>query len=134
MEATPKNLRLRKKILDETQRKRAAKAGCCAWRASPDMPGDELEPGAGEPFPLPIERELDLHTFSPKDIKELVPAYLAACREKGILEVRIVHGKGIGNLRRTVHAILARIPEVSSFATATEAYGGWGATIVHLKP
>ncbi len=87
-----------------------------------------------EPFQLPIEGELDLHTFRPQDVKELVPAYLTACREKGILEVRIVHGKGIGNLRRTVHAILARSPEVASFALATEQFGGWGATIVHLHP
>jgi DNA-nicking Smr family endonuclease len=87
-----------------------------------------------EPFQLPIEGELDLHTFSPKDLKELVPAYLEACREKGILEVRIVHGKGIGNLRRTVHALLSRHPDVVSFALANEHFGGWGATIVHLRP
>jgi DNA-nicking Smr family endonuclease len=87
-----------------------------------------------EPFQIPIEGELDLHTFNPKDIKVLVPEYLEACREKGILEVRIVHGKGIGNLRRTVHALLARNPNVISFALATEHFGGWGATIVHLRP
>ena len=86
------------------------------------------------PVPLPIEGELDLHTFRPADIKELVPAYLEACRDKGILEVRIVHGKGVGNLRRTVHAILSRMPEVVSYSLATEHYGGWGATIVHLRP
>ncbi len=97
------------------------------------MHPDEAD-SSNEPFQLPIERELDLHTFSPKDIKELVPAYLQACREKGLLEVRIIHGKGIGNLRRTVHAILARSSEVASFALATEAFGGWGATIVHLHP
>jgi DNA-nicking Smr family endonuclease len=88
----------------------------------------------GEPFPIPIEGELDLHTFSPKDLKELLPAYLVACREKGLLEVRIVHGKGIGNLRRTVHALLSRMPEVRAFALASPAYGGWGATMVHLQP
>ncbi len=87
-----------------------------------------------QPFQLPIEGELDLHTYSPKDVKDLVPAYLEACRDKGILEVRIVHGKGIGNLRRTVHALLARNPDVVSFALATEHFGGWGATIVHLRP
>ncbi len=98
------------------------------------MNAGELEIGPGEPFPLPIEGELDLHTFSPKDLRELIPAYLSACRMKGILEVRIVHGKGIGNLRRTVHALLARSPEVLSYALATEHYGGWGATMVHLHP
>jgi DNA-nicking Smr family endonuclease len=86
------------------------------------------------PVDLPVEGVLDLHTFAPRDIKELLPAYLAACREKGILEVRIIHGKGIGNLQRGVHAILRRLPEVTSFALASELYGGTGATIVKLLP
>ena len=82
---------------------------------------------------MPIEDVLDLHTVRPQDIKELLPAYFEACRERGILEVRVVHGKGIGNLRRTVEALLPRIPEVESFAPASEFYGGAGATIVRLK-
>jgi DNA-nicking Smr family endonuclease len=88
----------------------------------------------GDPFQIPIEGELDLHTFNPRDIKELLPAYLTACREKGIFQVRVIHGKGIGNLRRTVHALLARMPEVASYALAGEHFGGWGATIVNLRP
>lgn len=87
-----------------------------------------------EPIELPIDGVLDLHTFQPKEIKDLLPAYLAECRARGILQVRVIHGKGIGNLRRTVHAILARTPEVASFAIAGEHYGGLGATIVNLRP
>lgn len=87
-----------------------------------------------EPIQLPIAGVLDLHTFQPRDVKDLVPDYLAACREKGILQVRIIHGKGIGNLRRSVHAILARTPEVISFTLDHPEYGGWGATLVMLKP
>jgi DNA-nicking Smr family endonuclease len=83
---------------------------------------------------LPIDGVLDLHTFRPRDVKDLLPEYLQACRERGILRVRVIHGKGIGNLRRTVHALLARDSGVESFALASEAFGGWGATIVHLKP
>ncbi len=83
---------------------------------------------------MPIDGVLDLHTFRPKDIKELVPDYLAACRAKGILRVRIVHGKGIGALRQTVHAILRKLPEVASFTLAGELSGSWGATIVSLRP
>jgi DNA-nicking Smr family endonuclease len=86
-----------------------------------------------DPIELPIDGVLDLHTFRPQEIKELVPDYLNACRQRGILRVRIIHGKGIGNLRRTVHSILAKDPGVVSFSLAGEAFGGWGATIVHLQ-
>ena len=85
-----------------------------------------------EPVELPIDGVLDLHTFRPAEIKGVVTDYLAECRARGILEVRIIHGKGIGQLRQTVHSILAKHPQVTSFALAGEAYGGSGATIVHL--
>jgi DNA-nicking Smr family endonuclease len=85
------------------------------------------------PIDLPIDGTLDLHTFRPQDVKALVPDYLAECRERGILEVRIIHGKGMGALRRTVHAILSRLPEVASFGLALEDAGGWGATLVTLR-
>jgi len=87
-----------------------------------------------EPIQLPIDGVLDLHTFHPREVKELVLDYLAECRARGILRVRIIHGKGIGQLRQTVHAILQKHPDVASFNLAREHFGGWGATIVHLKP
>lgn len=86
-----------------------------------------------ESVELPIEGALDLHTFRPRDIKELLPDYLNACRGKGLYHVRIIHGKGTGALRQSVHAILGRLPEVESFHLAGEQSGGWGATIVHLR-
>jgi len=86
------------------------------------------------PVELPIDGTLDLHTFLPRDVATLVPDYLAACRERGILQVRIVHGKGTGALRRTVQALLSRLPEVIAFRTAAEDAGGWGATLVDLRP
>jgi len=85
------------------------------------------------PVDLPIDGVLDLHTFRPADVKGVVTEYLAACQEKGIFQVRIIHGKGIGNLRRTVHALLAKMPEVISFSLAGEHFGSWGATIVNLR-
>src|SRR5207247_7705888 len=97
------------------------------------MADDESIGEKDEPVELPIDGVLDLHTFRPKDVKEVVTEYLAACRQRGILQVRIIHGKGIGNLRRTVHALLAKLPEVAAFSDASEHYGGWGATIVHLR-
>ena len=86
-----------------------------------------------EPLQLPIDGVLDLHTFRPQDVKDLVLEYLATCRERGIFQVRIIHGKGIGNLRRTVQAILARHPQVVSFTLDHPEYGGWGATLVALR-
>ena len=87
-----------------------------------------------EPVQLPIDGTLDLHVFSPRELGELIPAYLAECIKKGIYDVRIIHGKGQGNVRRSVHAILARLSEVQDFRLADEAGGGWGATLVRLMP
>lgn len=81
---------------------------------------------------LPIDGVLDLHTFRPRDVKPVVLDYIDLCRERGIYELRIIHGKGIGQLRATVHSLLAKHGAVRSFALASEAYGGSGATIVHL--
>jgi len=83
---------------------------------------------------LPIDGELDLHTFHPREVGDLVPGYLEECRKRGILTVRVVHGKGTGQLRRTVHAILDGIEWVESFTTTGGQKGGWGATVVTLAP
>ena len=87
---------------------------------------------AHEPFELPIDGVLDLHTFSPKEVKDLVPEYIGECLRRGITEIRIIHGKGTGALKATVHAILKKDPRVASFKDADAGAGGWGATIVRL--
>ena len=87
-----------------------------------------------ETVEIPIDGTLDLHTFHPRELKALLPDYLQACREKGILQVRVVHGKGTGTLRRSVHAILGRLPEVESYKLAGGDGGSWGATLVTLVP
>lgn len=75
---------------------------------------------------------LDLHTFRPSDVKELIPDYIDECIERGFSQVRIIHGKGRGTLRRIVHAALERHPSVAEFELAEPFAGGWGATIVRL--
>ncbi len=86
-----------------------------------------------DPVRIPITGELDLHTFRPAEVPRLIDSYLAACRERGLREVRIVHGKGTGTLRETVHAILRRSPLVESFRLGDETSGSWGATLARLK-
>ena len=94
---------------------------------------DEAE---DNPFPDPVEIEitdsLDLHSFSPKDIRAVVEAYLAEAHKKGFPIVRIVHGKGVGIQREIVRKVLSETDFVRSFKNAPEFSGSWGATIAHL--
>jgi DNA-nicking Smr family endonuclease len=83
---------------------------------------------------LPLDGVLDLHAFAPRDVSDLVPTWLDACKDNGLFELRIIHGKGRGVLRRSVHAILERRDDVARFALAPEDRGGWGATLITLKP
>ncbi len=86
-----------------------------------------------EPIELPITDELDLHTFRPQEVSDLLDDYLAACLEKGIFSLRIIHGKGKGILKKSVQSILGKHPLVESFSDAPADAGGWGATRVWLK-
>lgn len=85
-------------------------------------------------FEYPIDGTLDLHAFRPSEVGDLVRDYLEECRARGILEVRVIHGKGTGALRETVHATLARMPFVVSYRLAGPGAGSWGATLVVLAP
>jgi DNA-nicking Smr family endonuclease len=86
-----------------------------------------------EAVEMPVDGVLDLHTFRPQETRELVPEYLDLCRERGILDVRIIHGKGVGVQREIVHAVLRRHPAVIDFGHPTD-QGSWGATVVRLAP
>ncbi|HET7747501.1 MAG TPA: Smr/MutS family protein [Vicinamibacteria bacterium] len=98
------------------------------------MEGDP--PEGGEPpdeVEIPITGELDLHPFSPRDVVAVAADYLDACRERGILTVRLVHGRGKGVQRAAVRRMLGGREDVVSFADADPVSGGWGATIVVLR-
>lgn len=86
------------------------------------------------PVDYPIDGTLDLHMFAPEDTREVVKEYIAACLRKNILRVRIVHGKGIGVKRRIVHKLLGDHPNVVRHRHEGGFGGGWGATVVDLKP
>lgn len=99
------------------------------WHGAAGLSGQ-----AAEAAPLPLDGELDLHNFSPKQVAPLVREYIAACREVGVLELRVVHGKGKGVLRRTVHSLLDKHPAVADYRLGGHGEGSWGATVVTLRP
>ena len=87
-----------------------------------------------EPVSLPIEDSLDLHPFSPKDVRPVVEEYLKEAAARGFSEIRLIHGRGIGFQRASVQRLLAGHPLVERFFDAPPERGGWGATVVVLKP
>jgi DNA-nicking Smr family endonuclease len=91
-------------------------------------------PFGREPVRVPIEDALDLHGFQPREVREVVDAYLDAAREAGFREVRLIHGRGRGVQRKAIQSMLARDPRVARFADAPPERGGFGATLVWLRP
>ena len=85
-----------------------------------------------EPIEFPISDTLDLHTFRPSEISDLLDDYFEECVARGIFSVRVIHGKGTGALKKRVRAILAKHPLVAGYADASPDAGGWGATQVNL--
>jgi dsDNA-specific endonuclease/ATPase MutS2 len=95
---------------------------------------DEDEPDPTQPFKIQVEDSIDLHSFPPRDVPDVVDAYLEEAVEKGFSEVRLIHGRGIGVQRDRVQNLLARHSLVSGFHDAPPDRGGWGATVAYLKP
>ena len=101
------------------------------------MAPDESSAGSDpsdEPVALPIEDSLDLHSFRPADVPSVVDEYLREAQARGFIEVRLIHGRGIGVQRAIVQSLLGRHPLVAGFADAPEDRGGRGATLVRLRP
>ncbi|MGB1013048.1 MAG: Smr/MutS family protein [Nannocystaceae bacterium] len=95
--------------------------------------GPAWDRSSTKPVRVAIDGTLDLHLYKPKQVKKVVRSYLDACHAEGVVELRIIHGKGIGNLRRTVHALLERDSRVAGFRLGGAGEGGWGATVVVLE-
>jgi dsDNA-specific endonuclease/ATPase MutS2 len=85
-----------------------------------------------EPVRIPITDEFDLHSVPPRDVREVVEAYLEETHRMGFRAIRIIHGRGIGVQRDIVRAVLARTPYVLAYGDAPPEAGGWGATIATL--
>lgn len=96
--------------------------------------GDVGFPNPDEPHEMPIESALDLHPFQPRDILDVVDAYLEEAQRRGFTEVRLIHGKGTGFQRERVQKLLATHPRVLTFQDAPADRGHWGATLVKLRP
>lgn len=109
---------------------------------APSKPGEpdadlfdpDYDPEAELGGELPIDGTLDLHTFKPSQATDVLREYIGACLERGLLELRVVHGKGTGAMRDAVHASLAKDPRVAGYRLAGPEAGGWGATLVALRP
>lgn len=110
--------------------------GCGCWGGTRGtfLTSNPDEGSQAAPVEVPLSAELDLHTFSPSDVPSLVDEYIRACREKGLLSVRIVHGRGKGVQRARVRQLLGARADVLSYSDAPPTWGFWGATVVRLAP
>ncbi|MAE95106.1 MAG: DNA mismatch repair protein MutS [Deltaproteobacteria bacterium] len=101
------------------------------FRGGPPQEPEDAPPP--EPIHVPITDVLDLHDFHPREVLPVTEAYLEAAREKGLVVVRLIHGKGKGVQRARLHQLLREHPDVADFEQAPAEHGGWGATRVQLR-
>ncbi|HEX6176853.1 MAG TPA: Smr/MutS family protein [Thermoanaerobaculia bacterium] len=86
-----------------------------------------------DPVEVPIEDVLDLHPFRPADVRDVALEYLSEARRRGLRQVRLIHGRGIGVQRERIQSLLRTLDWVEEFHDADHSGGGWGATVVLLK-
>ena len=96
------------------------------------MSARERAQGPGEIHRLPIEDTIDLHAFAPRDVAAVVDEYVRAAHERGLREVRLIHGRGRGVQRGRVQSVLEAHPLVAEFWDAPESH--LGATVARLVP
>jgi DNA mismatch repair protein MutS2 len=77
--------------------------------------------------------ELNIIGQRSEEAMDEVERFLDKAAMASVERVRIVHGHGMGILKRAVHELLRKNPHVSNFYAATPGEGGSGATIAELK-
>lgn len=113
---------------ERVERRRGRLRADLAEQVTDDDDGELLP---DQPVALAITDSLDLHSFQPRDIRELVPDYLDAAIDAGLKELLIIHGRGAGVQREAVRKLLAADPRVESFGDVPERAGG--ATWLRLR-
>jgi dsDNA-specific endonuclease/ATPase MutS2 len=86
------------------------------------------------PLEIPITDTFDLHPFRPGEVRDVASEYLREARSRGYTQVRLIHGRGMGVQREGIRSLLAGLDFVSDFHDADHSGGGWGATVVLLRP
>ena len=84
-----------------------------------------------DPVEIPIDDQIDLHSFAPRDVVSVVDEYLLAARDAGFRQVRLIHGRGKGVQRAAVQQLLREHPLVERYWDAPESH--LGATVVVLR-
>lgn len=80
-----------------------------------------------------ISRELNIRQLRFEEAEEKLDQFLDDAIVAGVDEVRIVHGKGGGVLRKLTHDMLRRHSQIVSFEEADADSGGQGATVARLQ-
>jgi DNA-nicking Smr family endonuclease len=102
-------------------------------KISHDVVTSDAESPLAEAVEIGLQDSIDLHHFQPKDISSVVEEYLAQCRQANLLEIRLIHGKGVGVQRNIIRALLSKHPAILSYPDAPSEAGSWGATVVVLR-
>jgi dsDNA-specific endonuclease/ATPase MutS2 len=87
-----------------------------------------------DPVRIPIEKSLDLHTFAPQDIASVVDEYIREAYSAGLLEVRLIHGRGGGVQRAIVQKILDNHSLIVEFFDDADSHLGATIAILMTKP
>ena len=86
-----------------------------------------------DPVEIPITDTLDLHPFRPAEVQDVAREYLVEAHSRGLRQVRLIHGRGIGVQRERIRALLGTLDFVETYHDADGSGGGWGATVVLLR-